>query len=327
MGLFGLKKFRRLDSDKFIVIIILLFLLFLDVFSGILYNTKILIHKQFIFNIITGILIFSSVEDLRMDILNKVSSFILVVFMIMYLTDIGLNLNEEGRMVIGGDNHNYFAVKVAMLAGLATNGKHIRLFFFLPAVLLNLSVGSRSGFILLLCVLTIRFYEHRKSIGLIFLLLLGCFAMRHTLYNIWVNSVVYKRLLLSLNGTSYGGRDKVFDLFFSLLYDSNLALGMGYSGLSSWTKHYFSVEYWTPHNVFLEVLIRNGILGLMALLFLLWRAVKKVNDSTSLIWILTIVIMLMSAQFYGSKFTFGLTIFYFMIQGKIRHGESTFSNR
>lgn len=313
-------------GDNLKVLLILSFIFLLDFFSGIFYNGNFAFQKQFLFNIMVAVLILTSKTELRIEVLRRLSSFVIVILTLLFLADIGVVINEEGRMVLGGDNHNYFAVKVVFLMALSTQGSLIRMLFILPATVLVLNVGSRSGLLLLVGVIGVRLFEHRKSLWLYIVLSMGYWIFSDKMNFFISNSVAMKRLMLSIEGSSYGGRDKVLEVFLLILEKSNMFIGMGYAGLSHWVEYYFNVQYWSPHNVFVEVLIRNGLIGLIGLLFLIWIAVKRIQTTTSFLWFTAIIMLFLTAQFYGNKFTFGIMVFYFLTHRNQGHEKGFVSN-
>lgn len=210
------------------------------------------------------------------------------------------------------NNTGYIFVSIIPLISLV---KKDLLRFILLAVCLTFSflsikrgaitIGLVASFILLLQTLSSR-QTKTKFVNLIFIIaiVVGIYFLAN---NLWLNNTYFQsRVDSTLSGTS-GNRDYIYsDLWNHFLNDTPFMNQLFGNGAFATTR--FAMNY--AHSDWLEILIDNGILGIIiyiiywALLFKTWRIAKMRCDSR----IATSILLIMIIYFLKSIFSMSFNV-------------------
>lgn len=284
-----------------------------------------IIDTAFLLNLIMSFIMISHIlkDETILDKALYYFSISCVFMSFLGLLGIGTEVNNLGRVSYFGSNENEISIKLsaAILIIIYFISKrnfkiknNLSLFLSIPLLVYStVSTGSRSGFLVLLLGIII-FYiarlktQKNKLFGSInFLFSLGI-SIAFFLFFALQSESLGLRLVSSLNENDLGGREVLWLLFFNIISE-NYLFGLGYSGyIYELTKIYSMVP--NPHNVFLEVLLYSGIVGLILFCRFILRLVKisynlfQINYNTSLPLILlpVIFIQLMANQALTIKF-------------------------
>ena len=127
-------------------------------------------------------------------------------------------------------------------------------------IMINLmaETGSRVGFISLALafIVGILFYKAKNNWNKLFVIIAGSLLFSFFLTIILKSEMLVLRLVKTVVDSDLAGRDEVWVEIINIV-QNNLIFGIGQTG-------YFSIfGIASPHNVFLEVLIYTGIIGLL----------------------------------------------------------------
>ena len=197
-----------------------------------------------------------------------------------YNAGIGVIYKEvygEVRATLFGDNSNITSIRMAisiliLVAAVVQNRLKIGLFrfiFLIPVIIMvNLMVetGSRVGFIALALafIVGVFFYKTKNNLNKIFLIIAGGVSFSYFLTFILKSEVLAIRLFNTIANLDLAGRDIIWENIISVI-QSNFIFGIGQTG-------YFSIfGINSPHNVFIEVFVYTGIIGLFLYLIFILR--------------------------------------------------------
>ncbi|MAJ82294.1 MAG: hypothetical protein CMF41_05190 [Legionellales bacterium] len=218
---------------------------------------------------------------------------IFVSFLIFF--DVGVTFNQEGRLVFFDAGINELALK--LLCGLfiifsfffskEKKYKNISLLLLWLSPLIVIAIissGSRTALLLIFATAIYLFLINLfKSERKILAFMTGSILIALLSYGSYILFVIYQdtsvviERLVSTGGArdfGEGGRFALWSVFFtSILEGDNKLMGYGMSGyeLISFQK-IGAIE--SPHNVFLEILLYSGIMGLALYLLFLYRVFK-----------------------------------------------------
>ena len=199
---------------------------------------------------------------------------------------VGVELNLEGRLSIFGDNANSIGAKMAvaaifLLVYCLNNYKNhgIRspwlLLLLIPIVFLLLATASRLAFLMLAAgfVLFIILKPTKHFYTKLIYLLIGV-VVSVSLWNVILEqNVLFSRLMETTQSGNVSGRDKIWDVFINVI-EENPIIGIGFTGHYNYKiPGYYKVM--SPHNVFIEVLLYSGVVGLMFFLNFLYFLFKS----------------------------------------------------
>ena len=283
------------------------------------YNYKMIFSFTFFQNII---LFWLLLNHFRRD--NKIFSegliwFVFSAFLLslFYYLNIGVETDVEGRVSIFGDNANAIGIKLTMASFFLINycidlkQKKMRTSVYLLMLIIIIpfifSTASRVAFISLILGLIfyfILFPTKRKSIKALSFML--GFLVLFFVYNYAMqNDVLSIRLQRSVESGDLAGRDVIWSYYIPKIWE-NPIFGSGINSLDS-SISYFSGR-WSPHNVFIEVALYSGIVGLIIFLYFLYYSFrdgylqyKKQNQMASLLMLITVLGLLFSGQVLGTK--------------------------
>jgi len=189
------------------------------------------------------------------------------VLAIFYNLDIGVTL-DRGRVILFGDNSNITGVRMVvssliLITVVMKDSWQMGSYRFLllgPVLImvkLMADTGSRLSFIsfALAFIALIVLYKAKNKWNKIGVLIIGSASFTYFLSFIFQSEVLMLRLLQTVADEDLAGRDEVWYQIIDVVRN-NLFFGIGQTG-------YFSIfGLASPHNVFIEVLIYTGIIGL-----------------------------------------------------------------
>lgn len=195
---------------------------------------------------------------------------------IFYNLGIGVSL-DKGRVILFGDNSNITSIRMVISSLIIITmimqnrlqmGLHRFLLLFPIIIMVKLmaDTGSRLGFIAFALALMalIFLYKAKSNWNKIGVIIIGVFSFTYFLRFILNSKVLMLRLFKTFAEQDLAGRDEVWSQIFTIV-QNNFIFGIGQTG-------YFSIfGNASPHNVFLEVLIYTGIVGLFFYLLFILR--------------------------------------------------------
>jgi len=188
--------------------------------------------------------------------------------------------------------------------------------FFLPQlILLLIATGSRSGmFTMLFGALVMLLFNKRiltfRNIRKFFI---GFIVFGLLVQYILSQPIVKQRYNDTMEG-SFSGREVYWEEILHLIKD-NAIFGLG---IEQYEKQMVEIHgnYASPHNVFLEVFVKSGIIGLLLLIIFLAKIVirsiqlfMKTNDIILIILLVPIIIMSLVGHVLGTHVTWLLLAF------------------
>ena len=323
VSLFTPKQLFKTDKiKKYIYLPLLLFLLItlvslfnINYFSSSFFNTTLLLNI---------IMFWFLINHYRRDdrIFDKgfiwfvISSALLGTF---YLLGIGADLDLDGRISMFNDNSNGIGVKMAIaslfLIDYTLNNKFKKIYkpyyllLLIPIVSLLIATASRVAFISFFLGISLFFtlQKTRKISSKLLIVLVGVVVIIigfNYLQN--TDSTILFRLNQSINEGNLTGRDVIWKGYMPTIID-NPIFGVGMTGKSSSAIKYFGVD-WSPHNVFIEILIYSGVVGLLIFFIFLFYFYKnaylyyKINNFLyPLLLSVPVMGLLLSGQLLGDK--------------------------
>jgi O-antigen ligase len=203
-----------------------------------------------------------------------------IVLAFFYNAGIGVEFQEVygvTRVSLFGDNSNITSIRMVIsiliiTAAVVQDRLRIGLYRFLLLIpiiiMINLmaETGSRVGFISLALafIVGILFYKAKNNWNKIFVIIAGSLSFSLFLTFILKSEMLVLRLLKIVVDNDLAGRDYIWENIITVI-QSNFIFGIGQTG-------YFSIfGLGSPHNVFLEVLIYTGIIGLVLYLIFILR--------------------------------------------------------
>lgn len=192
--------------------------------------------------------------------------------------------------------------------------KGLRLGLIILALIVFVKLGSMSSLILLFIgLITYFLLKEKKFFSRIKLLVIGLVLIVPILIYISNTETFSKRLSDKENIEDLSGRKKFWELGFSLFEESPI-LGIGFYESAFLKNDNLGFEA-SFHNVYLEILVATGLIGLLFFIlflfntfFIFWKLyVNYQNPLFIIFWILPVVI-LFSSQFSFLFFTFLLNL-------------------
>ncbi len=204
---------------------------------------------------------------------------------LLYYNGVGIEITNEGRVSIFGDNQNIIAQRmcfgitiVAMLV--LQNSLQLKKTRFLYLALtplmfgLLIATGSRLSIITLAIIFISALVLLKTNTflvkGLVFILGIVFFIFMFRLA--FENEMLRERFLTSLNEGNLSNRDIIWEQIFPLILDHPI-FGVGQSGYTTFCMNAFG-RYMSPHNVVLEIVCFTGFFGLIVygiFLYLVFR--------------------------------------------------------
>ncbi len=193
----------------------------------------------------------------------------------MTLIGYGIETSSEGRVTMFGDNENAFGLRLAVacivMSTLALEANHKifgwRSIFIVSSILpamVVLKTGSRVAAISLFLALFVMLFNFRALSWKKLIIILFGIASAPFLYAYLETTPVFERLLRTYHTGDLAGRDKIWEDLQPVMFASPI-IGSGFSAFS--TRY---GQFTSPHNVFIEVLIASGVIGLAFYLYYCW---------------------------------------------------------
>lgn len=204
-----------------------------------------------------------------------------IVLALIYNAGIGVLIDDNGRKSLFGDNSNILSIRMVISTLIiflivAQNRLQIGLYRFLflipviSMVQLMADTGSRKGFVSfsLAIIVGIFFYKAKNNWNKIAVIIVGTFSFAYFLRFILNSEVIMLRILKTAESENVdevlGGRGEIWNNLITVI-QNNFIFGIGETG-------YFALfGLASPHNVFIEVLIYSGIIGLLLYLIFILR--------------------------------------------------------
>lgn len=203
-----------------------------------------------------------------------------ILLAVFYNAGIGVESVEVygvTRLTLFGDNSNITSIRMVIsiliiITTVVQDRLRIGLYRFLLLIpiiiMINLmaETGSRVGFISLALafIVGILFYKAKNNWNKLFVIIAGSLLSSFFLTILLKSEMLVLRLVKTVVDSDLAGRDEVWVEIINIV-QNNLIFGIGQTG-------YFSIfGIASPHNVFLEVLIYTGIIGLLLFLIFILR--------------------------------------------------------
>ncbi len=236
-----------------------------------------------------------------------------------YLLGIGVELSLDGRITIFDDNPNQIGVKMAIaslfLIDYIFNNKYKKIYkphyliLLIPIVSLLIATASRVAFISFFVgfILFIMLKKTRKFYSKLLIILVGVVLVYLGFnYLQQTDATILFRLEKSVDEGHLSGRDEIWDGFVPVINDHPI-FGVGITGKTKASIEFFGVD-WSPHNVFIEILLYSGIVGLIIFLIFLFYFYKNAylyykyhNILYPLLLSIPVMGLLLSGQLLGVK--------------------------
>ncbi|MCR4965146.1 MAG: O-antigen ligase family protein [Bacteroidales bacterium] len=246
----------------------------------------------------------------------SVSSFVVGVFFFM---GVGVSISEDMRVVVFGENANGLGIKMGvgtlfLMNYCLNHSKETRIYrpwlllMAIPMVSLLLATASRVSILILgvgLVLFVILRSTKRKGLKPVWLIL-GIFVLYFGYHIVLKQEVLMMRMELTLEEGSTSGRDYIWAKYLDLI-EQHPVLGVGFSGADSYALSTFGGAL-NPHNVFIEVALYSGLLGLVFFLVFVyciyhdaWQFHKKENNLGPLVTSMAAAGMLLTGQALNVK--------------------------
>lgn len=313
-------------SKKIIIsaspVIIFAFILIINNFLHFDKYSESLINVQFMFNLVSLLVIANEfVKDPKTIELSLLSFSIGVMLMcVLLILGLGVQINSDGRHTVFQANHNELALKFSIVCGFILsflNIYGITFFKKLSMLLILLSLaygilltGSRSG-LLVLTLLLFVFITTERNIPFIIRMAIFIIVAWLILFTILESEALSYRLFNSdFSSTKtndiLGGRLILWrDL--SSLFSDRWILGVGRSGYEHASYLAFG-NVSSPHNVILESFIYTGLVGAGSLILFLLRLTSnslychfKGRDNIALFILISLLMMAVANQILSVK--------------------------
>ncbi len=236
-----------------------------------------------------------------------------------YLLEIGTELDSDGRVTIFNDNPNQIGVKMAIaslfLIDYTLNNKYKKIYkpyyliLLIPIVSLLIATASRVAFISFIIGVVLFFIlqKTRRIYSKLLIILVGIILINHGFnYLQQTDATILLRMDKSVNEGSISGRDEIWTGYLPTIID-NPIFGVGITGKTSVAVKYFGNDR-SPHNVFIEILLYSGIVGLIIFSIFLFYFYKNAylyykynNILYPLLLSIPVMGLLLSGQLLGVK--------------------------
>jgi O-antigen ligase len=254
---------------------------------------------------------------------------------VLHANGVSVDVSEDGRMSLMGDNPNAVALRQVMALGIIGSGllgqiqdsriKCLAMVPAIPAILaLTIETGSRTGLAALSIVLLVILFCHRNRslIGSIGIGGVTAVVSLAIIEAVFASETMMGRIMDTLTSGDVAGRDEIWQQLWPIAR-SNWLFGLGETGYASaLSRRFGGSEPMSPHNVFLEILLQSGICGLALFCIFLRQHVASVLIARSrdgnilpLIFFVPIVGVIVSAQLFTVK-AMWLAIAYTIAQSK-----------
>ncbi len=234
---------------------------------------------------------------------------------ILYILGLGVG-QEGGRLTIFGENANtvglYSVISITYILNVIVPNKTLKfkpwfMLAILPLLNIIAQTGSRSTFFGMMLAVVFMFLLRSSNLKLIVRNLIIGVPVVFALINYMLSFDLLKlRLEKSVEDGDLAGRDVIWETFIPEMLD-NPIWGLGVNGYTRVISGFFG-QYFSPHNVFLEILAYSGLVGFVLFFLFFVRLLNAAiklrvhrNDNFSLIVLLLILQIFASGQGLTSK--------------------------
>lgn len=246
----------------------------------------------------------------------SISSFVVGL---CYYFNINVSIDQDMRVVVFGENANGLGLKMGVGALFLFNYclchslekpiyKPWLLIMAVPMVSLLFATASRVSLLVIASgtVLFVLLRQTKKKMTKLLWLVVGLVVLLYGYQIVLQQEVLMKRMERTIDEGSLSERDYIWGKYINVVKEHPI-LGVGFHGADKYAIEVFGKPK-SPHNVFLEVALYSGILGLsFFMLFLLcvfrnaWLCNKIEKNSGPIICSMAIIGMVMSGQALGDK--------------------------
>lgn len=245
---------------------------------------------------------------------------------------VGVKINEEMRMSIFGDNQNIIGYRMvysaiilltALLMNNFNNWQKVAVIAMLPSIILTMiSSGSRGAFItFVLCVaLLILMYRTRFYIQKIMILILTSLVGGYFITYVMSTESLGNRLNKANESGDLSERDIIWREVMDIIQDHPV-FGVGLTGYAEKINVIVDGIVKSPHNVFLEITVYTGVIGLVIFLFFLiklliisYKYYKISGEMLSFLLLLIVIFVMIGNQILVTKIVY--IIFAFVLSRK-----------
>lgn len=276
----------------------IVFFTFVNILNKCGYNTPIFPFSMFMcFILMLFLLVHSLIDRKALSYCMYGMAFGGILMSIFFAFGIGIEIGEDLRLVMFGENSNALGIYMGLSSIVILNDfvlndelqlKKFRFLFiaaFIPIVGLLFATGSRTAFIIfaLSIFAIIGFYPTKSAFGKIAFIMLGIVCCAYA-FNKLVDSdsILIERLTTTVEEGNSSGRDRITESLIPYVFESPI-LGYGQTGYVEVAKKALgkvsvisNVVYgFSPHNVVMELLIYTGIIGLILWLIFWWKIGKE----------------------------------------------------
>lgn len=246
----------------------------------------------------------------------SISSFVVGL---CYYFNINVSIDEDMRVVVFGENANSLGLKMGVGALFLFNYclchslekpiyKPWLLIMAVPMVSLLFATASRVSLLVIASgtVLFVLLRQTKKKLTKLLWLVVGLVVLLYGYQIVLQQEVLMKRMERTIDEGSISERDYIWGKYINVVKEHPI-LGVGFHGADKYAIEVFGKPK-SPHNVFLEVALYSGILGLACFLLFIfcvfrnaWLYYKFEKNLGPVICCMAIIGMLMSGQALGVK--------------------------
>jgi O-antigen ligase len=217
----------------------------------------------------------------KMFISLNIGIFILTI---LFLFNVGVEYHDN-RLSIFGENPNLIGIFcvfsiVFILSSIFENKQQLSMrryglaLFLFPLLKIVAETGSRVTFLGLMLSLFVffMFQKRGKLLSKIIISISGIVFIIAAINYFMNTGVLSERLLKTYESNDLGGRDYIWVYLLPYIIEKPV-FGLGVNGYIELCTLVFG-RYFSPHNVFIEILIYCGAVGLFTFLFFYYRMIK-----------------------------------------------------
>lgn len=278
-------QFYNIKTRKF-VIPTLYFLLSISVSCLINYNYSmewLWRYNTILSSILIFIIYLSYAHDKKEVLDNMFFSFNMGILVMgfLYLFNIGITY-EDNRIEIFGENPNtigifsvfcvIYILSIFFEKIIVVKYKLLYLFALIPLFNMIANSGSRTTFIGLVISLCIFFIFKKNTKSNFWIKIFGIISIYLIIQYILTFDVMSKRLELAVDKGDLSGRDTIWEDILPYILDKPI-FGLGVDGYFDVISIFFG-KFFSPHNVFIEILAYGGLVAFTIFFFFYYRLIN-----------------------------------------------------
>jgi O-antigen ligase len=237
----------------------------------------------------------------------------------------GGQLELEGRSTIFDINHNFLGLSLCLTFFILLDQvltkiskfsyrRTLYLLSLIPLIVFIIATGSRTAFLaLIIGLIIILIFSPTISKSKKQLTMISFFVILVVLwFSVLQNSFIIRRILDTINDGDTANRDLIWSSLYNLFSDK-VIFGVGKSG------YIRLIGDLSPHNVFLEVFLYTGVIGLLIFLTFYirifektFKSLKHFNSVLPFVFLVPITGILFTGQLFDQKVLW--FIFAYLIQ-------------